>query len=70
MGDVVPLAQFRNRDTAALLRALAMAAINGDIIGIDAEVRFKGGRIARCASGPGAALRTQRADGTSDTPKD
>lgn len=52
MGEVVRLAQFRNRDTAALLRALVIAAVNGDLIGIDAEIRLKGGRTARCVSGP------------------
>lgn len=64
MGDVVRLARFQNQDTAALLRALIIAAANGDLIGIDAELRMKGGRIARCVSGPYAVKR--QADGTTD----
>jgi hypothetical protein len=70
MGEVVRLAQFQNRDTAALLRALTIAAVNGDLIGIDAEVRMKGGRTARCISGPYTQPPRLAADGTSDTPQE
>lgn len=52
MGDVVRLVQFQNKDTVALLRALTIAATNGDILGVLVEMRMKGGRIATCATGP------------------
>lgn len=52
MGEVVRLAPLQNRDTVALLRALTIAAANGDVIGIRAEVRMRGGRTSACASGP------------------
>lgn len=70
MGDVVRLAQFQNRDTVALLRALTIAAVNGDMIGIDAEIRMKGGRIARCASGPYVADPQHEADGSAATSRE
>lgn len=68
MGDVVRLAQYQNKDTVALLRALTIAAINGDVIGIEAEVRTRSGRVAVCRSGsfaqpPRAAHGTDDASG-------
>ncbi len=63
MGDVVQIARFQNKDTLALLRALTIAAVNGDVIGVKAEVRMKGGRVTTCTSG--ACTQQQRAaDGT------
>lgn len=52
MGDVIRLAQFQNSDTVALLRALTIAAVNGDVIGFKAEVRMRDGRTSGCATGP------------------
>jgi hypothetical protein len=52
MGDVIRIAQFQNSDTVALLRALIIAATNGDVIGIKAEVRMRDGRASACTSGP------------------
>lgn len=52
MGDVIRIAQFQNSDTVALLRALTIAATNGDVIGIKAEVRMRDGRASVFASGP------------------
>lgn len=52
MGDVVRLVQFQNKDTVALLRALTIAATNGDVLGVLVEMRMKGGRVATCATGP------------------
>ena len=65
MGDVVRLAHFQNKDTVALLRALTIAAVNGDVIGIQLEMRMKGGRVAMAATGP-YALPLRSADGTDD----
>lgn len=65
MGDVVRLAQFQNRDTVALLRALTIAAVNGDVIGIKVEIRMRNGRAVNCDSGHYVQQRS--ADGTSDS---
>lgn len=63
MGDLIRLSQFQNADTVALLRALTVAAVNGDVIGIKVEVRMKGGRASACTSGTYAPCRLA-ADGT------
>jgi hypothetical protein len=68
MGDVVRLAHFQNKDTVALLRALTIAAVNGDVLGVQMEIRMKGGRVAMAATG--TYQRTpQVADGTDDCPE-
>lgn len=64
MGDVVRLSPLQNRDTVALLRALTIAAVNGDLIGLDVEARMKDGRTAKCVSG--RLNRPQRAPTGSD----
>lgn len=66
MGDVVRLAHFQNKDTVALLRALTIAAINGDVIGVQVEARMRGGRVAMAATGPYLHL-PPIADGTDDS---
>lgn len=65
MGDVLRLAHFQNKDTVALLRALTIAAVNGDVIGVQVEVRMKGGRVAMAATGY-YQRKPQIADGTDD----
>lgn len=52
MGEVVRLPQYRNTDTMALLRALMVATVNGDVIGVEVRVRFKTGREKRASTGP------------------
>lgn len=66
MGDVVRLVQFQNKDTVALLRAVTIAAVNGDVIGVELRMRMKGGRTAQFATGPYSHQRA--ADGTDDLP--
>lgn len=69
MGDVVRLVQFQNRETLAILRALTIAAANGDVLGIKAEIRMRGGRVATCATGP-FVQPAQAADGTDNSLRD
>jgi hypothetical protein len=66
MGDVVRISHFQNHDTVALLRALTIAAVNGDVIGVQLEVRMKGGRVAMAATGPYRG-QGSRADGTDES---
>jgi hypothetical protein len=52
MTDVVRLVEYQNKDTVAVLRALLIGAMNGDVVGVIGCVRLTAGREKIIKSGP------------------